>query len=168
MPLTEIIFCLKEIQEMKFYLRTGFGGLKASYSGTIVQTFLGLLQGTQVTPTGWFLIIFILIVYLKYKVNGVEIITAITGHDFKIATMMFVTDKYFPTLGERTDIHWYEVLLQQQITVGDWIVSLIVSIGHINTDKGSCYTIWWGWTDRKTSMLSSKNSGDIHFTKRYV
>ena len=64
-PLTSIICCLKEIQEMKFYLRIGFGDSKVSYSRTMIRPFQVLFRVNGGSPAGWFLISFILIIYLK-------------------------------------------------------------------------------------------------------
>ena len=61
----EIIFCLKSIQEMKFYLRMVFGVSKGSYSRTILKPFLGIFQGKGGASVGWFLINFIPIFYSK-------------------------------------------------------------------------------------------------------
>ena len=73
-----------------------------------------------------FLIIFILIIYLKDKVNGVEIKTAIIGGDFNLATLMFVNDGDFTNLGKRTDSQWDEVPQQKQRIVKNWIGGLIL------------------------------------------
>ena len=51
-----MIWCLNSIQEMKLYLRTGFGESKVSYYGTIIQPFKVLLQLNVGEPAGWFLI----------------------------------------------------------------------------------------------------------------
>ena len=56
MPFPEVIFCLKEVQEMKFYLKPGFGYSKVSYSGIIIYPFQRILQGNRGAPEGWFLI----------------------------------------------------------------------------------------------------------------
>ena len=66
-PLPEIICCLKAIQEMKFYLRMSFGDPKGSYYGTMLQPFQGLHQSKGGTPTGWFTISYIIIIYLREK-----------------------------------------------------------------------------------------------------
>ena len=41
--------------------------------GTTLQPFKGLCQGNGEAPPGWFLIILIMIIYLKYKVHGFKI-----------------------------------------------------------------------------------------------
>ena len=65
MPLSAIIFYLKAIQEMKLYLRTVFGDSKVSYYGTMLQNFQGICQGNGGESSGWFIIVLILIIYLK-------------------------------------------------------------------------------------------------------
>ena len=75
---------------MKLYLRTYFGEPKVLYSGTMIDTFQGLCQVNRGAPSGWFMMGYIMIIYLKKKVHGVEIKKAITGDDFKLVTMIFV------------------------------------------------------------------------------
>ena len=65
MSFSEITSCLKSIQEMKFYLRTGFVDPKCSYSDTMINNFQGIQQGNGVELVGWFMIICILMLYLK-------------------------------------------------------------------------------------------------------
>ena len=112
-----IICCLKEIKQMEFYLRTGFGESKGSYSGTMLNPFQGLYQGNEVSLEGWFMVIFILILYLIEKGHGFEIKTAITGDYFKLLTMIFFDNGDFPKLVEITDSQWDEVLQKHQHTV---------------------------------------------------
>ena len=45
-----------------------------------------------------------MIPYLKDKGHGVEIKSTITGDDSKLATMLFVDDGDFTTLGKRAEI----------------------------------------------------------------
>ena len=79
------------------------GYFKGSYPGTTLQTFQGRCQGNVGAPEGWFPISFIIIIYLKEKIHGVEIKTATRGDYFKLVTMVFVDYRNFPTLGKRTD-----------------------------------------------------------------
>ena len=73
-----------------------------------------------------------MIIYSKYKRRGVKIKTEITWDDFKIVALMFVYDRDFPTLGNKTDSRWDEVLQQHQGTVYDWSGHLRVSGGNLN------------------------------------
>ena len=104
MPLTSIICCLKEIQEIKFYLRIGSGYSKGSYYGTTLQPLQGLRKGNKEEPALGSLIIFIMILYLKEKGYGVEIKTTIIGDNFKLVNMIFVDNGDFKILGKRKDI----------------------------------------------------------------
>ena len=63
------------------------------------------------------MVICIIIIYLKYKVNGVEMKTFITGDDFKLITMIFIDDGDFMTQVNVTYRKWDEVLQQHEITV---------------------------------------------------
>ena len=88
---------------MKLRIRKSFGESKVYYSGSMLHIFKVLCQGNKESLSGWFLVRFILIVYLKYKGHGVEIKTAITVDYFKLVTMIFVNDGYFKTLGKITE-----------------------------------------------------------------
>ena len=157
---------MKAIQENKLYLRTSFGDSKVSYSGTTLQPFQGLCQGNGEAPTGWFLISWILVVYLKEKVYGVEVKTEIIVDKFKLVTMVFIDYGYFPTLGNRTYSQWGELLQQHQITVDYWIGGLTVSGVYLKPDKLSWCNIQLGWAGGNPRMISSDNAGEIHLIRR--
>ena len=89
---------------MKFYLGTVFGDSTGYYYGKIMHPFQGMYQGNGNSTPGWFLIISILILYLKEKIHGVEVKIAITGNEFKLVTVMFIDERYFTTLGKIHDI----------------------------------------------------------------
>ena len=59
----------------------------------MLQDFQGICQGIGVAPSVCFMVSFILVLYLKYKVQGVEIKTELTGDDLKLVTMMFVNNR---------------------------------------------------------------------------
>ena len=80
---------------MNLYLRTGFRYSKGSYYGTMLWPFQGLCNGNIGKPTGWFLIIYIMILYLKEIGHGFEIKTTINRYELKLVTMMFVDDGDF-------------------------------------------------------------------------
>ena len=132
----------------------------------MINPLQGICQGYGESPAGWFLIIFIIILYLKDKGSGVEVKTSITGDNFKLVITMFVDNGNFATLGKRTNSQSYEVLQQHQIIVYALGGGLIVSVGHINLGKGYWYPIKWLWTHGNTVMLSSKNVGYIILIKR--
>ena len=114
-----MIFCSKAIQEIKLYPRREVGDFKGSYYRTIIYPFQGLCQGNVGLPSGWFLISFILILYLKVKIQGAKIKTSITGGDFNLVSMMFFSDRYFETLGGRTNSQLVELLKKHQRTVDE-------------------------------------------------
>ena len=68
-----------------------------------VTTLSITMPGEIGAPAGWFRIRYILIIYLKEKLHGVEIKSAITQYDFNQVTMMFVDDRDFPNLRKITD-----------------------------------------------------------------
>ena len=141
-PFTGIIFWFKEIQEMKFYPRTCFGWSKGSYYCTIIHPFQYLGQGSRGSLSGWFPIRCILIIYFKDKVPRVEIKTEITGNDFNLATVMFVDNRYFPTLYKITDSQWNEVLQPHQITVccyTTFILSIIILSCYFSSSSKSVF-----------------------------
>ena len=80
---------------MKFYLRTDFGELKDSYPGTIIHPFQGLCQGNGGAPEGWFMIIYIIIIYVENKGHGVEIKISTNRDYFKLVTMVLINDGNF-------------------------------------------------------------------------
>ena len=158
---------LKDIWEIKLYIRTIFSEPKGSYSGTIIYPFQGLFRGDVGSPTGWFLIICILLVYLKDKGNGVEIKTEINVEDFKLVAMMFVCKGCFMTLREITDRRYDGVLQQHQTKVYYWSGGLGISGGCLDPEKRYWYTIWCGWIDGGIDMIIYYNAGYIYLTKRY-
>ena len=105
------------MQKMKFYLHNGFGDPTVSYTGTIIFPFQGMCQDNGILPSVWLLFIFVLVVYLKASLCGVEIKTSFTGDVFKLMFMMSIGDGDFLTLVNETDRIWYELDQQHQMTV---------------------------------------------------
>jgi hypothetical protein len=53
MPITAVETMLRAIENMKFFLRTGFGDSKSFAGGGISIKTQGLTQGNKASPAGW-------------------------------------------------------------------------------------------------------------------
>ncbi len=91
-PKPAIVSMLSTIQDMKFYLRTGFGDSK-DYAGATggVKT-QGLCQGNGAAPAGWTVTSIAMIQAHKRKGHGVRLTCPITKKEMHLVGMLFVDD----------------------------------------------------------------------------
>jgi hypothetical protein len=91
-PKPAIVSMLSTIQDMKFYLRTGFGDSK-DYAGATggVKT-QGLCQGNGAAPTGWMVTSIAMIQAHKQKGHGIHLTCPITKKKMHLVGTLFVDD----------------------------------------------------------------------------
>jgi hypothetical protein len=91
-PLSAIESMLTTIQEMKFFLRTGFGDSTDFTSSKLEIKTQGLCQGNDAAPAGWAVVIICIIKAHKRKGHGAHFICPITKLTSHIAGVIYVDD----------------------------------------------------------------------------
>jgi hypothetical protein len=83
---------LTTIQEMKFFLRTGFGDSTDFVSWTLSIKTSGLCQGNGASPAGWAVVSICIISTHKKKGHGVHFISPITKLKSHLVGIIHVDD----------------------------------------------------------------------------
>jgi len=91
-PLSALESMLTTIQEMKFFLRTGFGDSKDFASSTLSIKTQGLCQGNGASPAGWAVVSICIISAHKKKGHGALFICPITKLKSHLAGIIYVDD----------------------------------------------------------------------------
>ncbi len=91
-PINATVSMLTTIQDMKFFLRAGFGNSKAFSGATGEVKMQGLCQGNGAVPAGWLTTNITMIRAHKRKENGVHLINPITDGNLHIVGTIYVDD----------------------------------------------------------------------------
>jgi hypothetical protein len=91
-PLSASESMLTTIQEMKFFLRTGFGDSTDFASSTLSKKTQGLCQGNGASPAGWAVVSICIISTHKKKGHGAHFTLSITKLKSHLAGIIHVND----------------------------------------------------------------------------
>ena len=150
------------IQDMKFFLRTGFGDSKdfASAAGDVKTQ--GLCQGNGAAPAGWTVDSIMMINAHKRKGHGIHLRTPITSQTTHLAGTLFVDDTDVEHLDMRKTetIEEAHTALQESIT--NWGRLLIATGGALKPSKCFYHMISFRWNqDGCWKYDSTENRGDL-------
>jgi hypothetical protein len=139
----ELIF--STIQDMKFFLGTGFGDLKefASTSGRIKTQ--GMCQGNGTAPAGWTVDSIAMLNAHKRKGHGIHLLSPITKQSNHLAGSIFVddTDVEHLNMNKLETVKEAHGALQESIT--NWGRLLIATGGVLKPAKCFYHIISFGW-----------------------
>jgi hypothetical protein len=91
-PINTTVLMLTTIQDMKFFLRTGFGDSTAFAGTTGEVEAQGLCQGNGAAPAGWLTTNITMIRAPKRKDHGVHLINPITDGHLHVVGTTYVDD----------------------------------------------------------------------------
>ncbi len=115
-----IVSMLSTIQDMKFYLRTGFGDSKAYAGATGGVKTQGLCQGNGAAPAGWTVTSIAMIQAHKWKGHGIHLTCPITKKEMHLVGMLFIDDtnlEHFNVTKNKTGTEAHE---EMQSSILDW------------------------------------------------
>ena len=145
-PQPLIVCMLKAIQNMKLYLRTGYGDSDRYYcSKDIRQPYQGAVQGNGAAPALWLLISSFILKYMDSGGYFLNIKSALTASQLIFTALMFVDDTDFPIYAESPHERISSIAHRQQDTVNSWSHGLTVSGGSLKSEKCFWYPIEWNW-----------------------
>ena len=157
-PQPLIVCMLKAIQNMKLYLRTGYGDSDRYYcSKDILQPYQGAVQGNGAAPTLWLLISSFLLKYMEGGGHFLNIKSALTATRLVFIALMFVDDTDFPIYAESPQESISSVAQRQQSTVNSWSHGLTVSGGSLKPEKCFWYPIEWTWKNGIAKATPAKD-----------
>jgi hypothetical protein len=91
-PTTAIESMLGAIENMKFFLRTGFGDSKSFAGGGISIKMQGLCQGNGASPAGWVVISICILRAHGKKGHGAKFLSLITKLQHHLSAILYVDD----------------------------------------------------------------------------
>ncbi len=91
-PKAVVVSLLSTMQDMKLFLRTGFGDSKVHAGSTEGKKTQGLCQGKGAAPAGWTVTSITMIQAHKRKGHGVHLLCPITKTPLHVVGTLFVDD----------------------------------------------------------------------------
>ena len=91
-PLNAVETMLGAIENMKFFLRTGFGDSKTFAGGGISIKTQGLTQGNGASPAGWAVISICILGAHGKKGHGAKFVCPISNQQHHLSAILYVDD----------------------------------------------------------------------------
>jgi hypothetical protein len=129
-PTTAIKTMLGAIENMKFFLRTGFGDSKSFARGGISMKTQGLTQGNGASPAGWAVISICILGAHGKKGHGAKFYCPITNMKHHLSAILYVDDTDLLHIDLTKDKTVDEVHMAIQNSVYSWGNLLIATGGR--------------------------------------
>jgi hypothetical protein len=134
-PTTAIKTMLGAIENMKFFLRTGFGDSKSFPGGGISVKTQGLTQGNGASPAGWAVISICIIGAHGKKGHGAKFHCPLTNLKHHLSAILYVDDTDLLHIDLSKDKTVDEVHTAIQDSVNSWGNLLIATGGVLQPSK---------------------------------
>ena len=160
-PVTAIATMLGAIQNMKFFLRTGFGNSKSFAGGGISVKTQGLTQGNGTLPAGWAVISICIIGAHGKKGHGVKFTCPITQLKHHYSAILYVDDIDLLHIDLSKDETVDEVHRAIQDSVYSWRNLLMATGGVLQLEKCFYSIILFNWKDGKWCYANNALRGEF-------
>jgi hypothetical protein len=138
---------LSTIQEMKFFLRTGFGDSKSFAQSTIEIKTQGMCQGNGAAGAAWAVVNITMIRAHKRKGHGAKFLCPISKLNCHIAGVIFVDDTDLIHINMYANEGVDETLLHLQESITNWGRLLLATGGALKPCKCFYYLISFEWRE---------------------
>jgi hypothetical protein len=162
-PTTAIESMLGAIENMKVFLRTGFGDLATFSGGGISIKTQGLCQGNGAAPTGWVVISICIIGAHKKKGQGVEFLCPITQLQHDLLAILYVNDTNLLHIDLTKHESVNKVHLAIQESVNSW-GNLLIARGALQPAKCFFSIILFEWKNGDWSYESNASKQELGIT----
>jgi hypothetical protein len=152
-----VVSMLSTIQDMKFFLCTGFGDSKAYAGSTDGKKTQGLCQGNGAAPAGWTVTSIAMLKAHKRKGHGVQLSCPITKRTIHLAGTLFVDDtdlEHFDMTKVKTVLEAHAAL---QNSICNWGRLLIATGGALKLAKCFYHLILFSWNPDGTWQYESND-----------
>ena len=160
-PTTAIETMLGAIENMKFYLRTGFGDSKSFAGGEISVKTQGLTQGNGASPAGWAVISICIIGAHGKKGHGAKFVCPITHLKHHLSAILYVDDTDLLHIDLSKNEKVDEVHNEIQASVKSWGNLLIATGGVLQAAKCFYSIISFDWKDGKWCSADNTTRGNF-------
>jgi hypothetical protein len=144
-PCNAVVAMLSTIQDMKFFLRTGFGDSKEHAGSTGGKKTQGLCQGNGAAPAGWTVTSITMIQAHKKKGHGVHLFCLITKTPIHLTGTLFVDDTNLEHLDMNNVEMAMEALRALQTSIASWGQILIATGGALKPEKCFYHLTSFSW-----------------------
>ena len=153
---------LTAIEEMKYFLRTAYGGSKEYVGSTIEVEFQGLCQGNGAAPAGWTVISIKIINSHRRKGHGGHFICPISRREGHLAAILFVDDTDLVHIDMNQDQSVHEAHDAMQESIVNWGRLLIATGGSLKPIKCFYRMIPYVWSsDRRWKYESNEEDEEL-------
>jgi hypothetical protein len=148
-PATAIETMLGTIENMKIFLRTGFGNLKSFGGGGVSVKTQGLTQGNEALPASWAVISICIIGAHEKKGQGEKFTCPITQLKHQLSAILYVddTDLWLIDLSKNETVGKVHRAIQDSMY--SWGNLLLATGGVLQPTKCFYLIIWFNWKDGK-------------------
>jgi hypothetical protein len=144
-PLTAAETMLGTIENMKFFLRTGFGDSTSFAGGGISIKTQGMCQGNGASPAGWAVISICILSAHGKKGHGAKFICPVTKLERHLSAILYVDDTDILHIDLTKDERVDEVHERIQASVNSWGNLLIATGGALQPAKCFYSIISFEW-----------------------
>ena len=155
---------LGSIEEMKFFLRTGFGDSTSFSGGSIHIKTQGICQGNGGGPATWAVVSIVILSAHKKEGHGAKFVCPISNLSHHLSSVLFVDDNDLLHINMETDETVEEAHRAIQASITNWGHLLIATGGALKPPKCFGSLISFDWKDGKWSYASNHLKGEFGMT----
>ncbi len=160
-PLTVVETMLGAIENMKFFLHTGFSDSKSFAGGGISIKTQGLTQDNGASPAGWAVISICILGAHKKKGHGAKFYCPITNLQHHLSAILYVDDTNLLHINLTKDKSIDEVHNAIQHSVNSWGNLIIATGGVLQPSKCFYSIISFEWTNGKWKYANNSLKGEF-------
>ncbi len=163
-PASAINSMLSAIENMKFFLRTGFGDTTKFAGGGIRIKTQELTQGNGASPAGWAVISIIILNAQWKKGHGAKLVCPITKLSSHLTAILYVDDTDLPHINLEEAESVAKVQESIQASIENWGNLLIATGGALQPAKCFYSIISFKWSNGEWSYMDNSIQGDFGVT----
>jgi len=160
-PLSAAESMLATIENMKFFLRTGFGDSTSFSGGSIHIKTQGMCQGNGGGPAAWAVVSLVILSAHKKKGHGAKFVCPITNLSHHLSSVIFVDDTDLLHINMEADETVEEAHQAIQSSVTNWGNLLIVSGGALKPSKCFFSLISFVWKNGMWAYANNHMNGNF-------
>ena len=152
---------LATIENMKFFLRTGFGDSTSFSGGSIHIKTQGMCQGNGGGPAAWAVVSIVILSAHKKKGHGAKFVCPISNLSHHLSSVIFVDDTDLLHINMEADETVDEAHRAIQSSVTNWGNLLIVSGGALKPSKCFFSLISFVWKNGMWAYANNHLNGNF-------
>jgi hypothetical protein len=163
-PITAVQSMLGAIENMKFFLCTGFGDSTSLSGGRVSIKTQGLCQGNGASPAGWAVISICIIGAHRKKRHGAKFLCPITQLQHHLSAILYINDTDLLHINLTKNESVDEVHRATQESVTNWGNLLIATGGALQPAKCFYSIISFNWNNGDWSYALNASNDKLGIT----